>query len=251
MNSIEKTQSAQHQASTGLTIEKIKPSISLGISTMNPKLPKQVDLDMEASFGVSSFCESCGVSLGRKDRKTLSLYNPNGDGTPVFFNTCPLCFYTCNLDQIPHLEKGRIQYQPTIHQIGVFTLMRTKVSIAMLAELHKDDDQSDPVMSEITDKEVFINNYLTKLSSTANRTDPENNGDTVDTFVHMMDLLTLNEYNARHVLLSKYVWLPPYEMVKQEFRNEFNQQFMIFHPNESDALTNDFISRFIPRLMKK
>lgn len=233
-----------------LNVEKIKPEINLGISTMvndgkpvDPAAYEKADREMAEYFGASGFCESCGVVLRAADRKTLG---QNG----AWFSVCHLCFYTCNLDKIPSFEKGRILFQPLISQTMMFTLIRARFSSTNLSKM-SNADASPAVHEDIVENEATMVSLVDKLARASARPETTVGGESVDNFIHLMDLLRPEEYRDRLRLLGDYRWLPDSDLFAEGATYQLSDQFSVIHPETMDVYMEEFVLQYVPSLTFK
>lgn len=212
----------------------IKPKIQLGISTRKPKPSAEVENSLVKSFGDIGLCSCCGVEIVADSRKTL--HYEGG-----WFSVCQLCFYTENLDLIPMFDKGQILYQGSLEQTYIFTLIRAQLDHGMLVEHNRDD--SPDLEEELMNNNHTIFSLMEKLSHASGK--PEsNNVDSVDTYIHLMDILKPDQYDNRFMFFIDLRWIPHVRMMSKDSQGRTTRFFEDLHPEKTDGFIDTFMSKY-------
>lgn len=213
------------------SIVKIKPKISLGISTYNPKPTKEDLLLLDEKLAHDPHCEACGASITKEMRHAIHCEGG-------WFNGCGMCFYAQNLDLIPHFERGDILYFPAMTQARLNSVLRAVWSVELFSRVGVSDrafSEFKHAMAEIIDK---INGQLHGMTVYFDSTN-------VDVFVAMLDLLRPEEYEQRHKLTENFRWYPKREIFKNELPYWSQQDFSALHPSKIDDNISSFMAKYL------
>lgn len=211
-----------------------RPKIQLGISTRKPKLPSDIEDMLIKEFGDIGSCACCGVTLLSSARKSLPY-----EGR--WYSVCPLCFFTENLDLIPMFEKGTILLQPFMSQVNIFTMMRAHLASGLMMSVSR--DPSPDLRDEMVDNDQTIKSLIEKLSRNSGKVDA-GNSDTVDSYIHLMDILKDDEYEKRFMSIFDMRWIPDVKMMGLDAKSIQLQQFDVLHPEKLDSFTKGFVLKY-------
>tara|TARA_B100000700_G_C15063722_1_gene868053 strand:+ start:2020 stop:2634 length:615 start_codon:yes stop_codon:yes gene_type:complete len=165
-------------------------SLKLSISKYNKNYSK-AEIDKKLKL---NNCECCGFEVSDEDKKIHNSEN-------VLLLTCPVCFYTENLDLIDEMDKGCIILAPEIKQEELNSL----VKLIWFYESIEDTryfEQIDSVISiyeQLKERENYTKTYWSESA---------NDVDQIINFLHDISEKDKSSYDQRGKVMSDLLWLP-------------------------------------------
>lgn len=213
---------------------KFSHQLMLGISTYAKTAPQPFPIINQSDSGKLTSghsCEICGASL------TKDMIRPLHIKDDKFAVACGLCFYTQNLDLIPHFDRGDIIYFPSMSQTQFNCLLRAAWSIDTFSKAGLSPKQFNEFKHSMTDLLDKINGQLHGMAYYFDST-------SVDVLVATLDLLKPDEYHQRHKLLTNFRWLPKREIFKNEIAYWAQHDFSQLHPLKIDDNIEKFMLKY-------
>ena len=229
---------ADTQAEKGF-IKPVKPNVIVGLSAYTPKISQQQDelLNNRFSESKNKCCEVCGVSISHEFRKKLYVNN-------AWFNSCGMCYYAANLDEIPHYKKGTIVYFPSLTQGQLNGLLRTIWALDYMCMLEPENEELMTYQDAISELNGLINTQVELTKGFINCTETEVYGS-------MLYLLKPSEYAQRHKFFSGFRWLPERSVFEDEIPLWVKNDYRFLHPDKMSTNIKWFVSKYTPRLSFK
>ena len=217
-------------------IEPVKPKCLIGISTYNKPLTDEVQdmLSLRFSSSKEKRCELCGVSLSEEHRMPLNVEK-------AWFNTCGMCYYARNLDQIPHYKKGSIVYAPRVSQETLNALMRVVWCVDYMCGLEPENKELVDFQQVITELDNMFKVQRDVTEGFIGVTD-------VDVYGANLHLLRPEEYAQRHKLLTNFRWQPDKDLFKDEIAFWVEKDYHKIHPNNTTGTIKSFMATYVPGL---
>jgi hypothetical protein len=214
-------------------IENIRPELSIGISTYTPTIdPETESLLINRGGQKGARCDACGVSINADMRKSLHHKN-------MWFNTCPMCYYSENLDEIPHYLKGDIIYFPMMSQARLNGFLRAVWSVSYLADLDPDNEE----LSEMKSSFKELGRIMSGQSDVTVGYFQTSNPDVISS---MLNIIRPEEYKQRHKLLTSFRWMPHIETFKEEMGFWAQNDYHHLHPLKITSNITKFVSDYLP-----
>jgi hypothetical protein len=214
-------------------VELIRPELMLGISSYNPVIEKDAELSLiELASGKNATCDVCGVAINKDIRH--SLYHKK-----MWFNSCSMCYYSENLDQIPHFLKGDIIYFPMMSQARLNAFMRALWSIKYMSNLDSENDDLNEMQHSFSELEGIMLGQREITESYFRSSKP-------DVFSSMLNLLTPEEYKQRYKLLKSFRWMPSKKTFQDEMSFWTQESYNALHPEKISGNITKFVSKYIP-----
>lgn len=216
---------------TSNEVVKPKHQLMLGISTYSKKPPSDLLAFSPNDLGNTYCCEICGASLTKEMIHHLHIKDDE------FATACGLCYYTQNLDLIPHFDRGDIIYFPSMSQVQFNCLLRAAWSIDTFSKAGLSPKQFNEFKNSMTDLLDKINGQLHGMAYYFDSTN-------VDVLVATLDLLKPEEYHERYKLLTNFRWLPKREIFKNEVAYWAQHDFNQLHPLKIDDNMEKFMLKY-------
>jgi|AntDeeMinimDraft_5_1070356.scaffolds.fasta_scaffold11359_3 hypothetical protein len=211
-----------------------RPNLLPGISAYTDKITKEEESSLILSFEEhgKQKCQCCGASITKKMRRNLYVASR-------WWNACPMCFYTENLDLIPDNNKGRLMYMPAFSQARLNAMLRcfwavtyfysTEPENMVLREMNSTVTQEINNLTSINEKSAQVHFSLA---------DPE-------ILSSMLYLVPKEDYEKRHKLLTGIRWYPKKALFSDEIdywaRNDHSSLF----PKETNGNISKFMSKYM------
>jgi len=208
--------------------EKLLP----GISVYNEDIEVFEAEELEVKFKNSSRCELCGVSLYEDIRHSLRL-------NKRLFNSCSMCYYTANLDQIPSQKKGKVIHFPFMEQARFNSLIRGIWAITALRKLEPENKELELIesslstlMTVVKSQEDMTAGYFTNVETVI--------------YASLMGLIPEKEYNQRYKLLTNFVWVPDPEPFEVDLSFWVQNDYSALHDKKITGNIMNFMSSYLP-----
>lgn len=211
-----------------------RPKVLPGISAFTKPISKDEEASLVNSFEEPGMqkCACCGASITKGMRRNLFV----GD---KWWNACPMCFFTENLDLIPSQKKGRLMYMPEISQARLNAMLRCFWSVTyffnlepenmVLREMSQTVGQEVENLIKINEKSALVHFSLS---------DPE-------ILACMLYLIPPEEYKQRHKLLSGIRWSPRKSLFTEEIDYWAREDHYFLMPNEIHGNISKFMSKYM------
>lgn len=214
-------------------IEQVRPKLLIGISTRNKLPPKdKEDALVERGSQVNACCDVCGISIDKNTRFTIEYKD-------MWFNACSMCYYTQNIDRIPHYIKGEIVFYPELSQERLYTLLRAIWSVEYFASI----DGNNPKLEEM---QASLSELLESFSSLKDVTNGYVDTSNPDIISSMLNLLTDEEYKERYKLFTSFRWMPDKETFEDDIPRWAQQSFTHLSPDRMSSNITKFMAKYVP-----
>lgn len=139
-------------------------------------------------------CECCGFELSNDDKK---IHNSEED----IILTCPVCYFTENLDLIDEMDKGCIILAPEIKQEELNSIVKLIWYFESIED-SKYFEQIDSVISiyeQLKERENYTKTYWSESA---------NDVDQIINFLYDISDKNKDDYDQRGKVMSDLLWLP-------------------------------------------
>lgn len=214
-------------------VSTLPPEICIGISAFNKPIPDEVNKYLNDELSKKDAkCSACGVSIDKETGYQLS-------SKTGFHNTCGMCYFTCNLDEIPHYEKGKIIYFPVLSQVRLNAMLRALWAVDYLSKFDYDNLE----LSDMSRSLSVITSNLNAISIESERIMGDSNP---DIYASMLNLLPEHEYEQRYKLLKNCRWLPTVRIFEDEAPYWAQKDYNGLHPEKITGNITKFMAEYLP-----
>jgi hypothetical protein len=168
-------------------------------------------------------CAFCGINTNK-----YSHYHYKND---TWHNSCSLCYYSENLDNLIALNKGKIAFIPEIDQEELFNLLRM---IWFVKELYNNSKNNDH-LEEIYDSVSILDEAIKDRTEVA-ETLFSNGASDVNILVNYLHSQKKEIIDKNHLPLKYLRWIPNENIFKDEIEYWNKKDLKKYHPKNFKAI---------------
>lgn len=216
-----------------IIMEPVREKLLIGISPYGKKITDDIEQFLTNRFNSEKYkkCEVCGVSISEKMRHPLSLGN-------AWFNSCGMCYYTANMDRIPHYETGSVVYFPYLDQERLNGMLRALWCMEYMCLIEPDNKDLNLFQDSISELTTVIKNSKFVSEGYFATSKPE-------VYTSTLFLLKPEEYRQRYKLLNNFKWFPDKRIFEDEIPFWVENDYMGLHPEKISSNITKFMSQYV------